>query len=109
MSTIHALLQAAPGDAVVCVQAWIRTSRFSKRVTFLHLTDGSTASTLQVVVRPAVSPALRARLTAGASVRITGTIVPSPGPEQPSELLTVAEQITVIGDCVPEDLSLIHI
>lgn len=83
----------------VTTQGWVRTSRFAKRVTFIHLYDGSSARTLQIVVSPAVSPELRARLGVGAAIQVTGPLVPSKGPEQPSEIKTTEDQITVIGDC----------
>jgi len=39
-------------------------------------------------------------LTNGASVRLTGVLVPSPGPGQDNELL--AESVKVLGECDPE-------
>jgi hypothetical protein len=40
------------------------------------------------------------RLTNGASVRLTGVLVPSPGSGQDNELL--AESVEVLGECDPE-------
>jgi len=83
----------------VTVQGWIRTSRFAKRVTFIHLYDGSTDGTIQIVIAPAVSLALKARLSVGAAIRVTGQLVPSPGPEQPSEVKAAEDHVEVVGDC----------
>ena len=91
----------ADGDThspdTVTVEGWIRTSRFAKRVTFLEVYDGSDARTIQIVVSPAVDSALKARLGVGASVRVTGLLVPSRGSEQESEVK--APTVTVVGDC----------
>lgn len=107
MSSSIAQLLSTPAEAAcspvaapVTVQGWIRTSRFAKRVTFLHLSDGS-PETLQIVIAPAVPAALRARLGIGAAVRITGVLVPSRGAEQALELKCAPEQLEIVGDCDP--------
>ena len=83
----------------VTVQGWIRTCRFAKSVTFIHLYDGSSEKTIQAVVSPAVGPAMRARLSTGAAVRLVGDLVPSPGPEQPSEVKCTEADVEIVGDC----------
>lgn len=85
------------------IEGWIRTSRFSKRVTFLEVYDGSSDETLQVVVKPAVSPELKARLGVGAAVRITGMMEESKGAEQDYELVTQPDRVEVVGDCDPSE------
>ncbi len=92
--------QAASVRSPITVRGWIRTSRFSKRVTFLHLFDGA-AETLQVVIAPAVEPALRSRLGVGAAVSITGALVPSRGAGQALELKCAPEDVEILGDCDP--------
>ena len=86
------------GDTVL-VQGWIRTARFSKNVTFVHVYDGTTDKTVQVVLSPPADEALRARLTTGASLVVEGVIVVSPGPEQPREVKADPSALTILGDC----------
>ena len=95
---IGPLLDQHPSYAVD-VRGWIRTSRFSKNVTFLHLYDGSTERTLQIVISPPVGDELRARLVVGAAVEVAGWLVPSKGAEQPYELKVLEEDVIVLGDC----------
>ncbi|MEQ1507979.1 MAG: asparagine--tRNA ligase [Myxococcota bacterium] len=94
---IRTLLSTATVGAELTVTGWIRNARFSKNVSFVHLFDGSTPKTLQVVF-PAglVDDALQSRLVFGAAVRVVGEIVPSPGTEQPFEVR--AARVEVIGD-----------
>jgi asparaginyl-tRNA synthetase len=83
--------------AAVEVGGWISHARFSKRVGFLALTDGSSVHPLQVVLPLdllVAHPALR-ELGPGCSVRITGEVVPSLGPGQTVELR--AQAVTVLG------------
>ena len=108
-ATIAHILSTPPHDRdwpeveAFTVQGWIRTSRFSKRVTFLRLYDGSTSETIQIVVSPAVSPELKTRLGVGTSVRISGLWVASKGSEQAGEMLISEDQIEIIGDCDPSE------
>jgi asparaginyl-tRNA synthetase len=93
---VRALLtEGKVGDAVV-VTGWIRTSRFSKNVTFLEVGDGSSAKNLQIVVPPEVAEPVAARLGVGASVRVTGSLVASPAAGQAVEV--AASAIEVVGD-----------
>lgn len=89
------------------VKGWIRTSRFAKRVSFIHLYGVhvprrflTPAGTVQVVLSPAASPELKRRLTVGAAVQVEGRYVESKGGEQAFELLVEDEsQVTILGDC----------
>jgi asparaginyl-tRNA synthetase len=98
---IATLLQTAQVGANVVVTGWIRTSRFSKNVSFLHLFDGSTAKTLQVVLPADTPEELKARLGIGAAVRVTGQVVASPAPEQPIEI--AAAEVAVVGETHPTE------
>lgn len=91
--------ERAPGTVIV--QGWVRTSRFGKNVTFIHLFDGSTEKTIQVVVSPPVSSEMRARLGTGTALRVKGALVPSPGPKQPSEIQCPPDMIEILGECDP--------
>lgn len=99
---IRSILATAIIDNIerpLSARGWIRTSRFSKNVTFLHLYDGSTERTLQVVISPPVGDELRARLGVGAAVEVAGFLVASKGAEQPYELKAIEEDVIVLGDC----------
>ncbi len=92
---IRRLLATAVADQPATATGWIKTSRFSKNVSFVHLYDGSSTKTVQVVLPPELAD-LQPRLGIGASVRVLGTWVKSPGGEQAFEIL--AQEIQVLGD-----------
>ncbi len=96
---IRRLLATAEIGHQVEVTGWVRTSRFSKNVSFVHLSDGSTPKTLQVVLKADAPEELKHRLGVGAAVRVRGTLVASPGTEQPFEV--AAEDVQIVGDCDP--------
>jgi asparaginyl-tRNA synthetase len=98
---IRALLATAEVGAPVTVQGWIKTSRFSKNVSFLHLFDGSTPKTVQVVLDPAQAESQKADLGPGAAIEVTGTWVESRGGKQAVEVK--ADRIAVIGEANPAD------
>jgi asparaginyl-tRNA synthetase len=82
----------------VRIEGWVRTKRTSKSgVTFVEVNDGSSLRNLQVVVPETLVDydASVESLATGASVVVEGEMVPSPAPEQPTELR--AENITVVG------------
>jgi asparaginyl-tRNA synthetase len=93
---IRTILERGTAGERVVATGWIRTSRFSKNVSFLSLGDGSTPATLQVVLPADTGEALKARLGVGAAVRVEGTLVASPGAEQALEL--AAGHVEVVGD-----------
>lgn len=81
-------------DREVTVMGWVRTFRNNQ---FIALNDGSTIKTLQVVVDyENEDPALVKRITTGAAIRATGTLVESKGRGQNVEL--VAQEIEIYGD-----------
>ena len=79
---IRILLGTAAEGGAVEVTGWVKTSRFSKNVSFVHLFDGSTPKTVQVVLNADQAEAFKARLGVGAAARITGTWKASPGGRQ---------------------------
>jgi len=97
--TIRSLLAGATAGEGVTVTGWVKTSRFSKNVSFVHLMDGSTPATVQVVLKADADPGLKARLGVGAAVRIDGHWVESPGGKQDVEIL--ADTIDVVGESDP--------
>src|SRR5213079_2598392 len=89
------LQSTAPIDSIR-VQGWVRTRRDSKDFSFVELNDGSTLRNLQVIAKNTLPnyPAVQ-RLTTGASVSVTGALVPSQGKGQRWEL--VANNIEIVG------------
>ena len=89
--------EVAPGTDVT-VKGWVRTRRDSKAgLSFLHVHDGSCFDPIQVVA-PSALPNYQAdvlRLTAGCSVEIDGTLVPSEGKGQRFEIKATA--VRVVG------------
>ena len=82
----------------VLVQGWVRTKRESKAgVTFVELNDGSSLRNLQIVVPQTLAHYQSdiAPLSTGASIAVTGEIVPSPAQGQPTELQ--ASALKIIG------------
>ena len=78
------------------VRGWIRTQRESKNFAFIELNDGSCFKNLQVVYGDSLPNfAAVAKFPLGTSLRVTGTLVPSPAAGQPFELR--AEAIEAIG------------
>jgi len=68
------LTQKAVGDRVVA-RGWVRSRRDSKAVTFLALSDGSSAKTLQVVIDDATAGKEGLEgVGTGASVSIEGEL-----------------------------------
>uniref|UniRef100_A0A1A8LGJ4 asparagine--tRNA ligase n=3 Tax=Nothobranchius TaxID=28779 RepID=A0A1A8LGJ4_9TELE len=78
----------------VRVQGWVRSVRPQKKNLFLHVNDGSSLQSLQVVGGAELNDPL---LTFGSAVEVTGTLRKSPHPQQPVEL--GADQIHVVGEC----------
>ena len=91
-----ALRYTLPIDTI-SVRGWVRTRRDSKDFSFIELNDGSSLRNLQVIAK---SDALEnyadiQRLSTGASIVVTGALVPSQGKGQKWELL--AQNIDIVG------------
>ncbi|XP_073938238.1 asparaginyl-tRNA synthetase isoform X7 [Castor canadensis] len=85
--------RGASGERVK-VQGWIRSARSQKEVLFLHVNDGSSLESLQVVADSSFDSR---ELAFGSSVEAQGQLVKSPSRGQNVELK--AEKIEVIGNC----------
>ena len=84
---IKDLLSNASEGQSVEVNAWVRSKRANKNIAFLVLNDGSMQSDLQVVIdndKPAFGKL--DNVSTGAAVKVTGTLVPSPGKGQAWEV-----------------------
>lgn len=98
---IRVQLATAKVGTDALVEGWIKTARFSKNVSFLHVFDGSTPKTVQVVLASPPDEALKARLGTHTAVRIRGQWVASKGGEQSVEVLCEPDQVEVVGDNDP--------
>ena len=101
---ITKLIATAKIGEPVNVNGWVKTSRFSKNVSFLHLFDGSSTATVQVVLEAEQANALKAELGIGTAVSVQGTWVSSPGGKQSVEI--AAQTVTVVGNCDASDYPL---
>ena len=91
---IRELLATEPAGQEVTVMGWVRTFRNNQ---FIALNDGSTNNNLQVVLELGKFPEDTVkRLTTSASVKVTGTVVPSLGKGQKMDLNAVT--LEVLGD-----------
>lgn len=82
----------------VTVQGWVRSVRPQKANVFLHVNDGSSLQSLQVVAGAELNNPL---LTFGCAVEVSGVLKKSPHKQQPVEL--EADGIRVVGECDPVD------
>ena len=98
-SKVKDLLQEQPGRDVLA-KGWVRTKRGNKGIAFIALNDGSTIHNIQIVVDKALFPEdLLPRITTGACIGVTGTLVESVGSGQAVEIQ--AREIEVYGECDP--------
>jgi len=99
---IAELLRAGQPDETVTIQGWVRTKREQKGFSFIEVNDGSSMAGLQVVINqdvPDYEASLK-RISSGASVEVSGVLVPSPGKGQRIELK--ANTLKVYGEANPE-------
>ena len=95
-TSIKDALQSSAPIAPIQVQGWVRTRRDSKDFSFVELNDGSSLRNLQVIAKNTLpNYAAVQRLTAGASITVTGVLVASQGKGQKWEL--VADTIDIVG------------
>jgi len=89
-----------PLGAQVEAHGWVKTRRDSKGIHFIQLNDGSTFQDLQVVIEDgAVPETALAAATTGASLRVSGELIPSPGAGQAVELK--ARDLHIFGPADP--------
>lgn len=100
---IAQVLQSGTVGDKIAVMGWVRTKRDSKGgFSFLEVNDGSCLSNLQVIAEKSL-PNYESevmKLQTGCSVRISGTLVASPGKGQKVELK--GEEIHVYGWADPD-------
>ena len=96
------LLRHGQPTETVTVKGWVRTKREQKEFSFVEVNDGSSMAGLQTVISQEVPgyAATIKRLSTGASVEISGTLVESPAKGQRIELK--ADTVTVYGEADAE-------
>jgi asparaginyl-tRNA synthetase len=95
------LRNGQPNDAVT-VQGWVRTKRELKEFSFMEVNDGSSMTSIQVVIDATMANyenVLRC-LNTGASIEVIGTLVLSPGEGQRVEVK--ASSVRVYGESDPK-------
>jgi asparaginyl-tRNA synthetase len=91
------LASEATGQEVI-VMGWVRGFRNNQ---FIAVNDGSTNNNIQVVVELGMlDDETLKRITQSASIKATGTLIPSQGKGQKVEVK--ASAIEILGDCDPE-------
>lgn len=99
---IKELLQGKKINETVTVMGWVKTFRNNQ---FIALNDGSSLANLQVVAELGkFDDTLLKRLTTGAAVKATGTLIESLGKGQTVELK--ADTIEILGDSDAEKFPL---
>ena len=95
-----ALQMTCYGEEII-VKGWVRTRRGNKNVSFIALNDGSTINNIQIVVDNAnFDENELKKITTGACIGVTGTLVQSMGKGQSVEVQ--ATNIVVYGEADPE-------
>ena len=96
---IKDLLGMKPGCDVL-VKGWVRTKRGNKEIAFIALNDGSTVKNLQIVVdKNEESEKILSRISTGACISVSGSLVESVGSGQAVEVH--ADKVEVLGECDP--------
>jgi asparaginyl-tRNA synthetase len=103
---IAEVLRSGEPNEAIAVQGWVRTKRELKGFAFVEVNDGSSLASLQAVLNqdlPNYAEVLKQANT-GASIEISGVLVPSQGKGQRIELQ--AQSATVYGEADPESFPL---
>ena len=96
------LLQSEPSIQEFTVRGWVKSFRSNR---FIALNDGSTIKNLQCVVDfENFDEQLLKRITTGAAIAVTGTLVESQGGGQAVEV--AVSKVEILGDADPEEVKL---
>ena len=98
---IKDILKDEKSDYKVNVKGWVRSFRNNQ---FIALNDGSCMGNIQVVIGLDTDEAIIKKINNGASVSVDGTVIPSQGRGQKVEVK--ADNITILGECDPEQFPL---
>jgi asparaginyl-tRNA synthetase len=95
------ILDPALIGATACAKGWVRAFRSNR---FVQINDGSTINNLQAVIDfQNLDEATLKKITTGASVSVTGTLVASQGAGQALEM--AVESLVIIGEANPDEVS----
>ncbi len=102
---IKEILVSEPDGRTVTIYGWVRTKRETKNLVFVQINDGSCFASIQATFDrdnglPAEIENELKKITTGASVQITGKLVPSPASGQAVEVN--ASEVTVLGEAPAE-------
>ncbi len=99
---IGEILRSGQPDELLTIQGWVRTKRELKGFSFVEVNDGSSLANLQVLLNQDLPDyeAVIKKLNTGASLEVTGMLVPSQGKGQRIELK--AQTVQVYGEADPE-------
>jgi asparaginyl-tRNA synthetase len=102
---IREILVSEPDGREVTIYGWVRTKRETKNLVFIQVNDGSCFASVQITLDrdkglSVETEAELKRITTGASIQATGTLIPSPASGQAVEVQ--ATGITVLGEAPAE-------
>ena len=99
---IKDIIAAKPSTTEITIQGWVRAFRSNR---FIALNDGSTIKNLQCVVDfENFEEILLKKVTIGAAIKVTGSIVESQGKGQKVEIQV--SKLEVLGEADPEEVKL---
>nr|WBF70531.1 hypothetical protein [Megavirus caiporensis] len=86
-------------NQIIETNGWIKTCRKQKQMLFIHITDGTSQNTLQIIVSPEFINNLDElnNLTTGTSIKVIGKLIASPAKGQHVELM--AYNIIIYQQC----------
>lgn len=87
-------------DTEISVNGWVKTCRDHKQMIFIHISDGSTQKTLQIIASldHLTTIAGLSQITTGTSIFVRGILIKSPAKDQNFELSAREVQIYQICD-----------
>ncbi|MFC2080809.1 asparagine--tRNA ligase [Bacteroidota bacterium] len=98
---IKYLLESKEFGKDFLLKGWVRTRRGNKQIAFVALNDGSTINNIQVVIDvPGFDEAMIDKITTGACIKVSGTLVESMGKGQSVEIQ--AKEVEIYGAADPE-------
>jgi len=88
-------------DKDVEINGWVQTIRNQKDVSFIKITDGSSPSSIQLVIDSKISTD---NIHTGTSINVKGTLIKSPAQGQTFEVQV--NELNILGKCDPNDYPL---
>ena len=98
---IKEILVSEPDGREVTIYGWVRTKRETKNLVFIQVNDGSCFASIQITLDrdkgiSADTEAALKKITTGASIKATGTLVQSPASGQAVEVQGL--EVVVLGE-----------